>query len=455
MKDYTNYFMKYFIVSLLAFFVLSSIPFCVKAQELVVDKIVAEIDNRIILKSELENAYLGYLQENKDAKVEPSLKCEILRQLLLNKVMVAKAEIDSIVVSDASIDFEMERRMMGMVDRAGSQEALEQAIGKTITEAKDDLRPLVIEQLTVNEVQREITKDVSVTPSKVKKFFNNFPKDSLPVFPAEYVVAELIKKPIVNKEAKNKTREALLQIRSRVLAGEDFAKLAEKNSEDLGSAATGGNLGFRGRGELVPEFEETIYKLKEGEISDPVESEFGFHLIQLIERRGNRFNSRHILLVPKPDKNDFEYTRKFMDSLVQDIRANKYTFEDAVKAHSDDKTSKNQGGVRLNQQSGSNKLTIEDMEYALFKTIDTMKVGQMSSCVRSRMPDGKEAFKIILYKKKVEAHEASFEKDYERIYQAALDNEKNEKINRWFEDALKNLYIDIDAEYQKCNILDF
>ncbi|TAF31786.1 MAG: peptidylprolyl isomerase [Cytophagales bacterium] len=443
-----------FIVSTLCYFLFLSGIAQAQVESMVVDKIVAEIDNRIILKSEVENAYLGYLQENK-LSPDPNLKCEILRQLILNKVMAAKAEIDSIVVPDASIDFEMERRMMAMVDRAGSQEALEQAIGKTLTEAKDDLRPLVIEQLTIGEVQREITQGVSVTPGKVKKFFNAFPKDSLPLFPTEYVLAELVKKPIVNKASKNKSRQALFDIKARILAGEDFATLASKNSEDLGSAAEGGNLGFRARGELVPEFEETVYKLKEGEISDPVESEFGFHLIQLIERRGNRFNSRHILLTPKPDKGDFDFTQKFLDSLRRDIQAGKYTFEEAVKAHSDDKSSRTQGGVKLNPQTGSNKLTIEDLDYTLFKTIDTMKINQVSSVIKSRTVDGKDAFKLILYKKKIEAHEASFERDYEKIYQATLENEKNDKINRWFENAIENLYIDIAPEYKKCDVLNF
>ena len=252
----------------------------------VADKIIVKVDNYIILKSELELSYQNYIESSGETPAEDT-KCQILKQLLFNKVMYAKAEIDSITVLDEQVEAEAANRLSVMVQRAGGDEKkLEEYLGKSLADIKEELLEPIKEQMTIQKMRGEITADAKVTPSQVRKFYKDIPKDSIPFLPAEYEVAQMLVYAKVSQQEKDRVKKQLLDIRTRIKAGEDFAKLAKEFSADLGSAAQGGNLGYRERGELVPEYEAMSFSLKPMEISQPVESEFGFHLIQLLERRG-------------------------------------------------------------------------------------------------------------------------------------------------------------------------
>lgn len=420
----------------------------------VADKIIVKVDNYIILKSELELSFQNYLN-SQEGTPDESAKCGILRQLLFNKVMYAKAEIDSVIVLDAQVESEASNRLSMMVERAGGDEKkLEDYLGKSLADIKEELLEPIKEQLTIQKMRSEITADAKVTPSQVRKFYKLIPTDSLPFLPSEYEVAQMLVYAKVSKQEKDRVRKQLLDIRTRIKAGEDFAVLAKEFSADLGSAAQGGNLGYRERGELVPEYEAMSFSLKPMEISEPVESEFGFHLIQLLERRGNLINTRHILIRPKPSAADMVYTNQFVDSLRNLIVKDSLTFAKAVFEHSADRNSKNNGGRILSQQTGSAKLVAEDFDYNTYLILDTMKLKSVSQPLPFRSPDGKEAVRLLYFIDKTKPHQANLNDDYEKIYQAALNDERARMLDDWFFTAIKELYIDIDEEYNKCNLIE-
>ncbi|WP_338812624.1 peptidylprolyl isomerase [Bernardetia sp. Wsw4-3y2] len=435
---------------LLGFCLISTTSF----SQQVADKIIVKVDNYIILKSELELSYQNYLS-SQDGKQDPNAKCEILRQLLFNKVMYAKAEIDSVIVLDAQVESEASNRLSMMVERAGGDEKkLEEYLGKSLADIKEELLEPIKEQLTIQKMRSEITTDAKVTPSQVRKFYKSIPQDSLPFLPAEYEVAQMLVYAKVSKQEKDRVRKQLLDIRTRIKAGEDFAALAKEFSADLGSAAQGGNLGYRERGELVPEYEAASFALKPMEISEPIESEYGFHLIQLLERRGNLINTRHILIRPKPSAEDMVYTNHFVDSLRNLIIKDSLTFAKAVFEHSADRSSKNNGGRILSQQTGSSKLVAEDFDYNTYLILDTMKLKSVSQPLPFRSPDGKEAVRLLYFIDKTKPHQANLNDDYEKIYQAALNDERAKMLDEWFFTAIKELYIDIDEDYNKCNLIE-
>jgi peptidyl-prolyl cis-trans isomerase SurA len=413
----------------------------------VVDKIVAKVDNYIIQKSEVERSYLQMQSSG-----EPVTKCQVLEGLVLNKLMVAKAEIDSVVVEESMVDRQLDMRMQGVIGQAGGDpQKLEEVFGKSLEEIREELRTQVQEQLVVEKMQMTINEGVTVTPAEVKRFFKNIPSDSLPYFSTEVEIAQIVKKPVVSKEEKDRIEAQLISIRDEAIKGTDFQVLAGRYSQDP-SAPRGGNLGDVERGQMVSEFEGAALKLKNGEISMPVQSEFGFHIIQMVDRRGNIYNCRHILIFPKFSDNDFKIAADFLDSVKNVIQTDTITFERAAKDFSDDKESGSNGGY-LRDRTGANRISVSELDPTMFFTLDTMKVETISDPMRYTMPDGKEAMRIIYYKSKLKPHQASLELDYQKIYIAALNAKKSKQMSDWFEDAQGDVFIEIDEEFKNCNIL--
>ncbi len=413
----------------------------------VVDKIVAKVDNYIIQKSEVERSYLQMQSSG-----EQVTKCQVLEGLVLNKLMVAKAEIDSVVVEESMVDRQLDMRMQGVIGQAGGDpQKLEEVFGKSLEEIREELRTQVQEQLVVEKMQSTINEGVTVTPAEVKRFFKNIPSDSLPYFSTEVEIAQIVKKPVVSKEEKDRIEAQLISIRDEAIKGTDFQVLAGRYSQDP-SAPRGGNLGDVERGQMVSEFEGAALKLKNGEISMPVQTEFGFHIIQMVDRRGNIYNCRHILIFPKFSDNDFKIAADFLDSVKNVIKTDSLTFERAAKEFSDDKESGSNGGY-LRDRTGANRISVSELDPTMFFTLDTMKVETISDPMRYTMPDGKEAIRIIYYKSKLKPHQASLELDYQKIYIAALNAKKSKQMSDWFEDAQGDVFIEIDEEFKNCNIL--
>jgi len=418
----------------------------------VIDEIIAKVDNYIVLKSELERAYQDYLSNGGSPSQE--VKCQYLAMLLRNKLMMAKAEIDSVVVLDAEVDVNTQQRIDMILNQSGnSEQQLEAIYGKSMDQIKLELRDQVKEQMVVREMERTITSDIAVTPSEVRKFFNRIPEDSLPYFSAEVEVAQIVRKAKVNQTQKEQVKRQLMEIRDRLLAGEDFATLAKKYSDDPSVTYNGGSMNWVGRGQLVPEYEAMAFKLKQNEISMPVETQYGFHIIQLLDRRGNEYNSRHILISPTPSKQDLLDAEHFLDSLRSLVSHDSMTFQAAAKEFSDDVATKGNGGF-FTDDDGGQRIPVDQLDPVVFFKIDSMKVGDVSKPIVYRTDDGKDAVRILYYKSRVNPHQASLEDDWHRIQSAALNEKKNKILVKWFESAKKDVFINLDEAYNYCGILD-
>jgi peptidyl-prolyl cis-trans isomerase SurA len=438
--------MKRFLLVMMIF-----ISWQVSGQEggFVVDEIIAKVDNYIVLKSELDRAYQDYLANG--GSPSQQTRCQYLAMIIRNKLMMAKAEIDSVVVPDAEVDSNTKRRMDAIMAQAGnSPEDLEKKFGKTLEQVQVELRDQIREQMIVGKMEGKISADITITPSEVKRFFNKL--DTLPYFSASVEVAQIVRVAKVSDTQKEETKRLLMDIRNRILTGEDFATLAKKYSADPSVTMNGGDMGFVGRGQMVPEFEAASFKMKAGEISMPVESQYGLHIIQLVERRGNEYHSRHILISPTPSQKDLDDASHYLDSLRTLILADSITFMKAAKEYSDDTRSKASGGF-FTDEDGGTKMPVEELDPVVYFKIDSMKVGGISAPIVYRTDQGRDAVRILYYKSRIGPHEASLKDDWHRIQNAALNEKKNRILEKWFQKARQDVFINIDASYDFCGIL--
>lgn len=418
----------------------------------VVDKIIAKVDNYIVIKSELERAYQDYLTNGGSPSEES--KCQYFAMLVRNKLMLAKAEIDSVVVLDGEVDLNTQNRMDMILSQSGrTEDELEALYGKTMEQVRLELREQIREQMIVSKMESEMTKDIGVTPSDVKRFFSKIPKDSLPYFSASVEVAQIVKIAKVSEVQENETKLELIGIRNRILAGEDFVTLAQKYSDDPSVTTNGGDMGWSGRGRMVPEYEAMAFKLKPNEISQPFKSQFGIHIMQLIERRGNEYHSRHILMSPKPSQADLDDAARYLDSLRNLVVSDSLKFQNAAKEYSDDVTTKGNGGF-FSDRDGGVQLTVDELDPIIFFKLDSMKVGDISKPITYRTDDGKDAVRILYYKSRIAPHQASLEQDWTKIQAATLNEKKDKVLQKWFQKARLDVFINIDPMYDKCGLLD-
>jgi peptidyl-prolyl cis-trans isomerase SurA len=423
-----------------------------KPDPFVVDKIIAKVDNYVILKSELEGAYQNYITDGNP----PSelAKCDLLNRLIINKLLVAKAEIDSVIVTTQEVDGETEQRMAMILQNSGnSPEQLEKAYGKTLDQIKVELRDQIREQKLGREMQMKITKDISITPAEVKRFFNNVPTDSLPFYSSDVEVSQIVKVAKISPSQEEEAKRELNGIRDQILAGANFAELAKKYSHDPSAQQNGGDMGYVGRGAMVPQFEAMAFKLKEGEISLPFKSPFGFHIMQLIDRRGNEYNSRHILLSATPSKADIEAAEKYLDSLREKIVQEKRSFEKTAKEYSDDANTKLRGGFFTDAEGGT-KISLREIDPVVYLAIDTMKVGNISKPLVYRTDDLKDAVRILYFKSKLPPHQANLKDDWHRLQSAAMAEKKDKMLGKWFKKARTDVFVSIDPVYKGCKITD-
>jgi peptidyl-prolyl cis-trans isomerase SurA len=421
----------------------------------VLDKIVAKVDNNILLESDVQKTFLEAVAQSQQGMTPPS-RCDVFETLLINKLMVAKAEIDSVIVTEAEVMLQADNRFNMVLQQIGGDEnTLLQVYGKTAEQLKNEIYDVMKEQLTVQRMRDKITQGLTVSPAEVRSFFQSIPQDSLPFFSAEVTVGQIVKKPEVNPQVKENIYNQLKQFKEDILAGRaDFADLARRYSEDPGSGAQGGDLGFFRRGELAPEYEATALSLRQGEISDPVETQFGFHMIQLLENKGGSYNTRHILRIPQATEDDIKKTERYLDSLKTEIEAGRLEFAKAAKDYSDDRNTSDNGGFFTDPGTSSNRLTLRTLEDpVLYFTIDSMKVGSISKPIRFEDPREGTKVRILYYKAKYPAHRANLNDDYEKMKAAALRKKEDEILSTWFVTAKEDVFIDIDPAYDRCNAL--
>jgi peptidyl-prolyl cis-trans isomerase SurA len=418
----------------------------------VVDEIIAKVDNYIVLKSELEGAYQNYITEG-HAPSEHE-KCNFLNSLVVNKLLVAKAEIDSILVTDSDVDNNTDQRMQIILQNAGgSAEQLEKTYGKTMAEIKVELRDQIREQLLGREMTGKITKEISVTPAEVKRFFNKIPTDSLPYYSVDVEVGQIVSVAKVSESQKEIARKRLSELREEIMRGANFNEMAKKYSDDPSAQQNAGEMGYQGRGNMVPQFEAMAFKLRVGEISPPFETSFGWHIMQLLDRRGNEYNSRHILISNTPSVIDIKRASRYLDSLRRKILKDSIKFEQAAKLYSDDKATKEHGGF-FSDPEGGTKMQSKDMDPVVYFAIDTMKVGEISRPLAYRTDDGKQAVRILLFKSKTPPHQANLKDDWFRIESATLAEKKAKALDKWFRKARTDVFISIDPLYNSCKIME-
>lgn len=421
----------------------------------VLDKIVAKVDNYILLESDVQQTYIEAVAQSQQG-IDPPTRCQIFESLMINKLMVAKAEIDSVTVTDAEVMLQVENRFNQVMQQFGGDEAtLVEAYGKTGDQLKSEIEDVIREQLIVSRMRGKITEGLTVSPAEVKEFYNSIPKDSLPFFSAEVTVGQIVKKPDVDPRIKENMIAQLRKMKQDIFDGNaDFATLAKQYSEDPGSGPQGGDLGFFRRGELAPEYEATALGLRQGEISDPVETAFGIHMIQLLENRGTTFNTRHILLIPKASEEDLMKAEKYLDSLKREIQETRLDFARAAKDYSDDRGTSDNGGFFKDPATNSIRLTLRTLEDpVLYFTLDSMEVGSITPPMRFEDPREGWKVRILYYEAKYPAHRANLEDDYEKLKAATLRRKEEELLGKWFITAKEDVFIDVDPAYDRCNVL--
>lgn len=419
-------------------------------QSQVIDKIVAVVGNNIIMQSDIEEQYMQFRLQGGIKGSASSIRCEILEDMLFRKLMLNQAELDSITVTEEQIDSDVDRYVRYYISQLGSQEKLEKYYDKDIKSIKNDLRDMLRERQLMEEVQRKIVEGVNATPSDVREFYNTIPKDSIPMVSAQYEIAELVKKPPITLDEKLAVKERLYGLRNRILKGERFSTMALLYSEDPGSAKKGGELGFQGRGELVPEFEAAAFALKDGEISEVVETEYGYHIIQLIERRGDYINVRHILLTVKVSPEALQTAYDELEYIADLIRKDSITFDEAVKIHSDEDDKVN-GGYLVNPNTGSTLFSAEDLDQQVSVVINRLQVGEVSNPVSMKTKNDKDAYRLLVVKRKTTPHKANLKDDYALIQQWTMQKLRQEAINKWINAKSSKAYVKICDDYCDCD----
>ncbi len=419
------------------------------------DEIAAVVGSSIILKSDIDFKYAQYVVQG--GRPDLSVKCQIVQQLLTQKLLAQQAVIDSVSVSDDDVDNNIDRRMRYMMQNAGGQERLEQFLGRSVIQYKDEIRPDMKEQAVAEKMQHKITEKVNVTPMEVDAFYKTIPKDSLPSYNKEVEVGVISFNPKLNKDEKAPYRVKADELLKRVKAGEDFGNLARLYSQDPGSASSGGDLGFFDRTMMAKEFTANAFRLKAGEISPVFETDFGFHFLQVVERRGEQVHARHILVIPAMTQSALDRTKSKADSIYDLLTKNKQIdFSSAAAYYSDDKDTKYNGGMMLNEKNVESRTTFiptDQLDPQMALTLDTMKVGEISKPQLYTDQRGNKSFKILYLRTVTPAHKATLAQDFPKLKDLAQNDKTNKVTSEWFEKRRKQTFIRIDPAYTACGQL--
>ncbi|MCL2027841.1 MAG: peptidylprolyl isomerase [Bacteroidales bacterium] len=413
---------------------------------IMIDQVVAIIGNKIVKHSDVE-AQISQMRVQGEF-VDESSYCQILEQLMISKLFEHQAELDSITIPDSEVEANLDRRIRYFVQQIGSREKLEEFYNKPIIAIKEEFRDMIRSQMVSNQMESQITEDVRVTPSEVRRFFNGMHPDSIPLIPTEFEIYQIIKKPVISKEEKDAVRNRLSGFRNRILQGERFATLATMFSE-CPSSRNGGELGMFGRGDMHAEFEATAFSLKDGEISPIIETPFGFHIIQLIERQGENANVRHILLKPKPNVEDLAQTQQFLDSVAKLIRDSVHTFQQAAELFSEDPSGR-VGGLYTGPYSGNARVTAEEMDPTIFFIIDNFEEGQISNAAFFTTEDNEQAVRILKLDNRIAPHQANLEQDYDKIFNMAMMEARQTRMSEWLNQRLRTQYVRLNSKAKEC-----
>ncbi len=427
----------------------------VYGQDNVIDEVVWVVGDEAILKSDVESERLNAQYEGR--KFDGDLYCIIPEQLAVQKLFLHQAAIDSIEVSEQEVIGQVERRTNWLIEQVGgSKEKLEEYYNKTSTQIREMLRENIRDGLTVQKMQQHIVGEIKITPAEVRRYFKDLPQDSIPFVPTQVEVQIVTLEPKIPLEEVERVKKTLRDYTDGINSGKmSFATYARFYSEDPGTARRGGELGFMGKGELVPEYANVAFNLQDpNKVSKIVETEFGFHIIQLIEKRGDRINTRHILLKPKVEEKDLEAALVRLDSIADDIRNQKFTFDDAATYISQDKDTKNNHGLMANKNTGTARFEMQDLAQVsqeVAKMVENMNVGEISRAFTMINDKGKEVCAIVKLKSRINGHKATISEDYQRLKAIVMEKRSEDKLEKWIKEKQKHTYVRINEKWQKCD----
>jgi peptidyl-prolyl cis-trans isomerase SurA len=424
---------------------------CAAGQQ-VVESVVAVVGNEVIYLSDIEGQVMQ-LKAERDPTPIDELRCRVFEDQLIQKLFLDQARIDSIEVSAESVEADLNSRLTEYIRRAGSEQALETYFNKSMAEIRKDLREMLTNQYIVQETQGTIAQSITVTPEEIKKYYSTIPKDSLPLVPRKVQLSMISVEPPDMEASKAEVRQRLLDLRSRIINGESFSTLAILYSEDPGSAPRGGELGYNTRGELAKPYAEAAWSLKPGVVSKIVETEFGFHIIQLIDRKGDMVNSRHILLKPKLTPEQTEWAILKLDSIAGLVRTDSLTFVQAAMIYSSDKTTRANGGkmVSENPSERVNWLTLDELPREINLVVRNMKLGEISEPFRTTDSKGNNIYCIVRLDAEVAPHRVNMQDDYNYLSEAALRNKQGKIYEEWIIDKIKRTYIRVSDDFRGCS----
>ena len=419
----------------------------VSAQPVIIDRVVAVVGDFHVLQSDVEQAYLQMKMPG--GYIPPNARCEIFNQLIEQKLLMAQSKIDSVEVGPDQVEMQMESRLDYFISQFGDEKEMESYFEKSIYDIKDDLREAIREQMITQQVQSSIVEGVSTTPSDVKSFYRSLHPDSIPYINTQVEISQILAYPSYSEEAIFEVKERLLELRKRVMEGEDFGTLAILYSEGP-SASRRGELGFMMRAELDKAYATEAWSLKPGQVSKIVESSFGYHIIQMIERRGDRANTRHILMRPKADANAKQKAIHKLDSLAMEIRSDSLEFSLAAKIYSEDVKTNMNGGLIVNPQTQAATFELDQLPTKDYYMIRNMEVGDITDPYESVDHNQKVCYKILQLKKRTEPHIANLKQDYLLLQNMALQEKNNEVMGEWFRDMKGKTYIRVDDSFKSC-----
>ncbi|MDA8576653.1 peptidylprolyl isomerase [Schleiferiaceae bacterium] len=427
------------------FFVLLSV--LASAQPQTVDGVAAIVGGDVILKSDIDEQYDVFNRQNFG---RPVSYCEVFEELLFQKLLIHHAAIDSISIGEEEVEANMDRRIQQLIMQMGDQKKLEDFYEKSVVEIKEDMRTLIKEQLTAQRMQMTVVEGIEVTPSEVREYYENLPADSIPLISAEVELSQIVKFPELSEEAEQEVIAKLKELKERIENGTSFSSMAILYSEDPGSNKKGGEYQGIQRGVFVKEFEAVAFNLRKGEISDPFKTEFGYHIVQLLEKRGEELDLRHILIKPKLTQENLQEAKNFLDSVSVAIANGEMTFEEASRRFSDDEQTRFNGGQMSNFQSGNNKFEVSQLDRGLFALISTLEDDEISEASFYRTEDQREAFRIVRLDANYEPHKANLDLDFTRIKGFALQQKQAKTVEDWKNEKLADTFVKINEGYYDC-----
>lgn len=422
------------------------------AQGKIIDRIVAVVGENTVLQSELETQYQQMITAQEP--VNENSRCKLLEELLYQKLLLAQAQKDSLVVTEAQIEQEQDRRLHFYIQQFGSEEKFTSFYGKSIDDFKADLKDNVRDLLLAQQMHGKIINDITVTPNEVRLYFNAIPEDSIPLINAEVEVGQIVKSPVITSEAKKEAKEKIEGIRQRIMKGESsFAAMAALYSEDPGSASKGGLYEGIQRGQYVPEWDAWAFRMKPNEISDVFETVYGYFIIQLIERRGDQVDARSLLIAPKVEVADLLKAKLALDTIYTKLSTDTISFAEAAAKYSTDEESKNSGGLIVNPYTGTTRFQMDEigqMDQNLAFAIDKLKIGEFTKPMPMTTRDGKQAYRIVYLKTRTAPHRANMIDDYQKIQSLALAKKQEDAIQVWIKKKTIDTFVNIVDDYKNC-----